>query len=198
MGNDFGTHQRWNSSGFVHASKTRRAGASNVRVTTSSRSDFRSDVVGFVAFTGVALASVVGSIGLLLLFEIFEHDVEHVETLGPAQAVALEPGRLFLQPARSEPAGPHASHLFGHDQPGLFQNANVFLHAREGHVKLPREVRDGSVRSAKLVQNAAARWIRERAEGGVQPVDHILSQVVQYVITARRLRKVRLSQRSRG
>jgi len=34
---DFGTHHFLNSSGFVHASNTRRAGASKVRVTTSSR-----------------------------------------------------------------------------------------------------------------------------------------------------------------
>ena len=45
MPNDFGTHQRLNSSGLVHASNTMRAGALKVRVTTSSRSDFRSTVV---------------------------------------------------------------------------------------------------------------------------------------------------------
>ena len=44
---DFGTHQRLNSSGFDHASNTRRAGASNDRVTTTSRSDFRSTFVMF-------------------------------------------------------------------------------------------------------------------------------------------------------
>src|SRR4051794_21175383 len=44
---DFGPHHRLNRSGFVHASNTRCAGPSKVRVTTSSRSDFRSTVVGF-------------------------------------------------------------------------------------------------------------------------------------------------------
>src|SRR6185369_11674316 len=39
--NDFGTHQRWNSSALVHASNTMRGRALTVRVTTSSRSDFR-------------------------------------------------------------------------------------------------------------------------------------------------------------
>src|SRR5258705_14000332 len=43
---DFGTHHLLNSSALVHASNTRRAGALKVRVTTSSRSDFRSTVVG--------------------------------------------------------------------------------------------------------------------------------------------------------
>src|SRR5688572_27141705 len=45
---DFGAHHCLNSSGVVHASNTSRAGASKVRVTTSSRSDFRSAVVGLV------------------------------------------------------------------------------------------------------------------------------------------------------
>src|SRR5215831_20835920 len=45
--NDFGTHHRLNNSGLVHASNTMRAGPLMVRVTTSSRSDFRSTVVGF-------------------------------------------------------------------------------------------------------------------------------------------------------
>src|SRR6478735_11306515 len=44
---DFGTHHCLNSSGLVHASNTRRDGPLNVRVTTSSRSDFRSTVVRF-------------------------------------------------------------------------------------------------------------------------------------------------------
>src|SRR6185369_17044712 len=44
---DFGTHHCLNRSGLVHASNTRRAGALKVRVTTSSRSDFRSTVVEF-------------------------------------------------------------------------------------------------------------------------------------------------------
>ena len=42
---DFGAHQRMNSSGLVHASNTMRTGPLKVRVTTSSRSDFRSIVV---------------------------------------------------------------------------------------------------------------------------------------------------------
>src|SRR6185295_13542863 len=63
---DFGTHHRLNSSGLVHASNTMRAGASKVRVTTSSRSDFRSVVVRF--FMGVGSLSLLASIDLLLLF----------------------------------------------------------------------------------------------------------------------------------
>src|SRR6478736_3409357 len=63
---DLGTHQRLNSSGLVHASKTMRAGPLKVRVTTSSRSDFLSVVVGF--FMDVGSFSLLASIGVLLLF----------------------------------------------------------------------------------------------------------------------------------
>ncbi len=45
----FGTHHRRNRSGWLHALNTIGGGASNVRVTTSSRSDFRSTVVRFCA-----------------------------------------------------------------------------------------------------------------------------------------------------
>jgi hypothetical protein len=39
---DFGTHQRWNSSGWLKALKTVLGGAPNIRVTISSRSPLRS------------------------------------------------------------------------------------------------------------------------------------------------------------
>src|SRR5688572_16223354 len=68
---DFGTHHRLNSSGLVHASKTMRAGALKVRVTTSSRSDVRSVVVGF--FMSVGSLSLLASIDHLLLFQFFDN-----------------------------------------------------------------------------------------------------------------------------
>src|ERR1700723_1577578 len=76
--NDFGAHQRLSSSGLVHASNTRRAGPLKLRVTTNSRSDFRSTVVRF--FIGGSL-SLLASIELLLPF-----------------AASLDPCRLFPQP----------------------------------------------------------------------------------------------------
>jgi hypothetical protein len=71
---DFGTHHRWNSSGLVHASKTMRAGPLKVRVTTSSRSDVRSVVVGFVM--GVGSLSVLAFINLLLLLQFLDNLVQ--------------------------------------------------------------------------------------------------------------------------
>src|SRR5205823_4679952 len=61
---DFGTHRRLNSSGLVHASNTMRAGPLKLRVTTSSRSDFRSTVVWF--FMGAGSLSLLASIDHLL------------------------------------------------------------------------------------------------------------------------------------
>src|SRR5262245_17958210 len=76
-GHDFGTHHRLNSSGLVNASNTIRAGALMVRVTTSSRSDFRSTVVRFLE--GMASLSLFASIGLLLPVEFIDNLVQLVE-----------------------------------------------------------------------------------------------------------------------
>jgi hypothetical protein len=74
---DFGTHHRLNSSGLVHASNTMRAGPLTVRVTTSSRSDVRSVVVGF--FMGVGSLSPLAIIDLLLPFQFLDNLVQLVE-----------------------------------------------------------------------------------------------------------------------
>src|SRR5690348_8695731 len=99
MSIDFGTHHCLNSSGLVHASNTMRAGPLKVRVTTSSRSDFRSTVVRF--FTGPGLLSILAFIALLLSCEFLDNLVQLVKAFVPALAVPLEPRRLFLQSARA-------------------------------------------------------------------------------------------------
>src|SRR6187401_2893448 len=130
---DFGTHHRLNSSGLVHASNTMRAGPLKVRVTTSSRSDVRSTVVAF--FIGAGSLSFLACIVLLLSFQIFDNLVQLVEACGPELAVPLDPRGFFLQSAKAELAGPHAPDLFRGDKPRLFQDADMLLHAREGHVE---------------------------------------------------------------
>src|SRR5215831_14456315 len=72
--NDFGTHHRLNSSGLVHASNTMRAGALTVRVTTSSRSVFRSTVARFLI--GVGSLSLRASIDFLLPFQFLDNQVQ--------------------------------------------------------------------------------------------------------------------------
>src|SRR6476660_5064312 len=113
MPNDFGTHHRLNSSGLVHASNTMRAGPLKVRVTTSSRSDFRSTVVRF--FMGVGSLSLFASINLLLPFQFLDNPVQLVEACVPELAVPLDPCRLFLQSAEAELAGPHTPDLLRND-----------------------------------------------------------------------------------
>src|SRR6187401_42126 len=110
-----------------------RAGPLIVRVTTSSRSDFRSTVVGF--FVTIFSLFLAASIDLLRSFQLLYELLQRVETRVPALAVLFEPCGLFLEPARAEPAGPHAPDLLRGDEPGLLQDADVLLHAREGHVE---------------------------------------------------------------
>src|SRR6476661_7815489 len=78
--NDFGAHHRLNSSGLVHASNTMRAGPLKVRVTTSSRSDFRSVVVRFFMAGSLSLLA---SINLLLTFQFLDNLVQLVESCVP-------------------------------------------------------------------------------------------------------------------
>src|SRR5512136_50231 len=129
--NDFGAHHCLSSSGFVQASNTMRAGPLKVRVTTSSRSDFRSTVVRF--FMGSGSLSLLASIDLLLPFQFLNNLVQLVEACVPELAIPLDPCRLFLQSAQAELAGPHAPDLLRGDEPRLLQDADVLLYARQGH-----------------------------------------------------------------
>src|SRR5271170_1445050 len=176
---DFGTHHRLSSSGLVHASNTRRAGPLKVRVRTSSRSDFRSTVVRF--FMGVGSLSPLAPIELLLRFQFLNYLVQLIEARVPELAVPLDPCRLFLQSAQAELAGPHPPDLLRGDEPRLLQDADMLLHAREGHAKFLGKARDRSVCTPELLQNAASGGVRERGERGIKAGSGILNHVVQYV-----------------
>src|SRR5262245_6755821 len=117
---DFGAHHCLNSSGLVHASNTMRAGPLTVRVTTSSRSDFRSTVVRF--FIGVASLSFLASIDFLLPFQFLDNLVQLVKACIPELAIPLDPGRRFLQSARADLAGPHAPDLLRGHEPRVLQD----------------------------------------------------------------------------
>src|SRR6266550_2093352 len=188
---DFGIHHRLNSSGLVHASNTMRAGPLKVRVTTSSRADFRSTVVRF--FMGVGSLSLLASINLLLPFQFLDNLVQLVEACVPELAVPLDPCRLFVQSAQAERAGPHAPDLLRGDEPRLLQDADVLLHAREGHVKLLGKVRDRSVCTPELLQNTASGGVRERSERSIEAGLDRLNHVVQYLTHGVSARKGRLS-----
>src|SRR5215475_875732 len=93
----------------------------------------------------------------------------------------FRPGRLLPQAVRAELAGPHAPDLLGGDEPRLLQDADVLLHAREGHVELLGKVRDRSLCTSELLQNAAPGRVRERGERGIEAGTQILNHMVQYV-----------------
>src|SRR4029453_8593862 len=99
---DFGSHHRLKSSGLVPASNPMRAGPLKVRVTTSSRSDFRSTVVWFM---GIGSLSLLAAIALLLPFPFPDDLGQFVEPCVPELAVPLHPCRLFIQSAHAELAG---------------------------------------------------------------------------------------------
>jgi membrane peptidoglycan carboxypeptidase len=147
--------QSLNRSDLVQASNTMRAGALKVRVTTSSRSDFRSIAVWLV-------------IDFLPAFQILDNPVQRVEAVGPELSVALDPRRLFLQPALAERAGPHAADLPGGDEPRMLQHADVLPHARQGHVEPVGQFGDRGVRTSQLLQDATPGGVRERGERGVE------------------------------
>src|ERR687898_2910511 len=176
---DFGAHHCLNSSGLVHASNTMRAGPLKVRLTTSSRSDVRSTVVRF--FIGVGSLSVLASIDLLLPFQFLDNLVQLVEACVPELTVPLDPCCLFLESGQPEPAGPHAPDLLSDDERRLLQDADVLLHAGEGHVELLGKVRDRSVCTPELLEHAASGGVRERGERGIEAGPGILNHMVQYI-----------------
>src|ERR1700732_2770122 len=156
-----------------------RAGPLMVRVTTTSRSDFRSTVVR--VFTGPGLLSILAFIALLLSCQSLDNLVQLVEAFVPALAVSLEPRRLFLQSARAQLARPHAPDLLRGDEPRLLQDADMLLHAREGHAEFLGKFRDRSVCTPELLQNAASGDVRERGERGIEVGPSILNHMVQYL-----------------
>src|SRR6185312_1259521 len=184
MPKDFGVHHRISSSGVVQAWKTRRAGASKMRVTTTSRSERRSVLVS--APCTCSLLSV-ALIVLFLLLELFDDVVEFVEAGGPEAAMLFQPGGLFVEAATAETAGPDAPDFLGHHEARLFEDADVFLHAGEGHVEFVGELGDRGVGAPELLEDAAACRIRQGGEGGID-ARLKLNHVVQYCITVRNAR----------
>src|SRR6185503_9248854 len=177
---DCGTHHFSNSSGLDHASNTRRAGASNVRVTTSSRSDVLCTVVRFMTGSLCSRAA----IELLLPFQFFDDVVQLAEPSVPELLIPLDPRLHFFQSALAHPAGAYPADLFRDDEPRLLEQADVLLHAREGHVELLGQVRDRRFRATQLLEDAATGDVRQRGERGIEVGIRILNHMVQYLTQA--------------
>src|SRR3569833_3676058 len=165
MPKDLGVHHFMMSSGVVQASQTMRAGASKLRVTTTSRSEWRSVVV--TGLGGCSLARI-ASMGLFLLLELFNDLVQFFEARRPHLAVALDPGGFLLEAAAAEAAGANPPNLLGGHQTRLLVDADVLLHAGEGHVEALGELGDGGIGAAELLEHTATRCVRDGGERGVE------------------------------
>src|SRR5207302_1872457 len=119
---------------------------------------FGSTVVRF--FVAFGSLSFFASIDLLLAFQLLDDLVELVEARGLELAVPFDPFRLRRKAARAELAGPHPPDLLRGDEPGSLQDADLLLHARQGHVVLLGESRDRSVCASELHENAAPCCVR--------------------------------------
>src|SRR3954447_3709984 len=162
---DFGTHHLWNSSGFDQASNTRCAGASNERVTTSSRSDLRSRVVRFIAAASRVLLA---SIPVLLLLEFFDDLVQLAEPRVPEFVVRRDPRRHLVESANADPAVAHPADLLRDYEPRLFEDADVLPYASEGHAEPLGEVRDRKLGASQLFQHAATGSVRQGGQRGIE------------------------------
>src|SRR5690349_23062571 len=94
--------------------------------------------------------SFVASIVLLLLFQLLDDLVQLVEARIPEPAIPVDPGRLLVEPPRTEPARPDAPDLLRGDELGLLEDADVLPHARQGHVERLGQIRDRCVGMPEL------------------------------------------------
>jgi hypothetical protein len=104
-------------------------------------------------FMGLSLLSLRAAMDRLpshFLYRLFQR----VEARGPELVIAFDPGRCFLQPARAELAGPHTPNPLRNDQPCLLRDADMLLHAPEGHAELPGQLGNGAV-------NLTGRWLNK-------------------------------------
>src|SRR5215217_7922572 len=91
----------------------------------------------------------------------------------------LDPCRLFIHSAQAELACPHPPDLLGGDEPRLLQDADVLLHAGQGHMEVVGKGRDRRVRTPDLLKDPASGGVRERGERGIESAARILNHLVQ-------------------
>src|ERR1700722_15110841 len=127
-----------------------RAGALNVRVTTSSRSDRRSTVVVFVATAGSLPFPT--AMGLLLVLELFHELIQFLETFLPDAPVASEPAVHLPKRLRTQLVEALLGARLHVDQPRLFQHAQM-------------------LRDLRLVQMQAGADVVPRPRAGAQELD---------------------------
>ena len=116
---------------------------------------------------------------MFLSLEFVENRFQAIEPGGPELAVLLDPGSFLRQRQRAQSAGSHPADLPGGDEARPLEDADVLLHAREGHLKPRGKLGDGSVPTSELLQDTTAGGVRKRGEGRIE-ASLILNHVVQY------------------
>src|SRR5258707_11035657 len=67
------------------------------------------------------------------------------------------------------------------EQPGIFENPQMFRNRRERHVVRPGEVGDAPVATRQMRQNLPARGIGQRGKSSVQCSRGIFNHLVNYL-----------------
>src|ERR1700754_1121199 len=167
-------------SALVMASKTRRRGASNTRVSTISRSD---GVVTFRALpTRVSTRlllfcrclgfHVSPCFGFFLRLQRLQVIVEPVEILVPEPAGILQPAVGLREGGRCDAARPPLRLPAARDQSRMLQHLQVLRDRGHAHGKRLRQFGNGSFAERQSRQNRPPRRIGKRGEGGGERVGH--------------------------
>ena len=96
----------------------------------------------------------------------------------PKNAVLLDPRRGALHRLGGEAAAMDPSIHFALQQPGRFEDADVFGDGWEGNAEGLRQFGDHGFALGEAGQDGAARGIGESAEGGVQESLGIFNHMV--------------------
>src|SRR5262245_17209983 len=146
------------------ASNTRRAGASNRRVRTISRSE------GVVTLKVSLFAARTAGMSLLLRFQVLQVHLELVEASLPDVAIALRPLGDLLERARLDPAGPPLGLAALGDEARALQHAQVLGDAGQAHVERLRQLRDRALALGQARQDGPPGGIGEGGERGAEGV----------------------------
>src|SRR5580704_18330758 len=123
-----GPHHCARCLGSVHAEKTSSRGASNSRTPMIERASVSRSTLFFVAML-VLLFTVLGILGL----QLFQIDVEAVETLVEKAAVVFQPFVDAFERLRLDAAGPPLRRAAAGDQAGAFQHLEMLRNRRKAH-----------------------------------------------------------------
>jgi hypothetical protein len=114
----------------------------------------------------------------LRLLVSFEKLGQGVELRLPESAVLADPGGSIFHRRGCEAAAVHAASNFTVEQPGGFENAEVFGDSRKRDLKGFRKLGDGSLAESEAREDGATGGIGESAKGGIEGGSGIVNHIV--------------------